>query len=114
MNSFLEIRSYNLKPGSRPEFHRLFLEAAMPLLERWNVDVVSHGASLHDENSYYLMRRFDSLAQREESENAFYGSDAWRQGPRESILALIENYTEIVLELDENTLQALRQVSDRN
>jgi hypothetical protein len=60
------------------------------------------------------MRRFDSLAQREESENAFYGSDAWRQGPRESILALIENYTEIVLELDENTLQGLRQVSDRN
>jgi hypothetical protein len=52
MNSFLEIRSYNLKPGSRPEFHCLFLEAAMPLLERWNVDVVSHGPSLHDENSY--------------------------------------------------------------
>jgi hypothetical protein len=109
MNRFVEIRSYNLKPGSRDEFHRLFLDEALPLLARWNVDVVAYGPSLHDESSYYLMRRFDSLSQREESENAFYGSPEWRQGPREAIIALIENYTEIVLELDESTLQGLRQ-----
>lgn len=79
------------------------------MLKRWNVDVVAYGPSLHDENSFYLMRRYDSLAQREESENAFYGSDEWRQGPREAILALIENYTEIVLELNEVTLHGLRK-----
>ena len=109
MSSFVEIRSYNLKPGTRPEFHRLFLEAAMPLLKRWNVNVVSYGPSLHDENSYFLMRRFESLAHRDESENAFYGSDEWRQGPREAIISLIENYTEIVLELDDVTVQGLRR-----
>ena len=111
MNHFLEIRSYNLKPDSRGEFHRLFMEEAMPLLKRWNVDVVSYGPSLHDENSYYLMRRYDSLDQREESENAFYGSDEWRQGPRETIIALIENYTEIVLELDDVTVRGLRNMN---
>ena len=109
MIHFVEIRSYNLKPGSRDEFQRLFLNVALPLLERWNVDVVAYGPSLHDENSYYLMRRFDSLAHRDESENTFYGSAEWRQGPREAILALIENYTEIVLELDDRTVQGLRQ-----
>ena len=109
MNHFVEIRSYNLKPNTREEFHRLFLEAAMPLLQRWNVDVVGYGPSLHDENSYYLIRRFDSLVQRDESEDAFYGSDEWRRGPRASILACIENYTEIVLELDDVTVQGLRR-----
>lgn len=109
VNHFLEIRSYSLKPESQDEFHRLFLEEAMPLLKRWNIDVVAYGPSLHDENSYCLMRRYDSLVQREESENAFYSSDEWRQGPREAILALIENYTEIVLELDEVTLLGLRK-----
>ncbi len=113
MKNFVEIRSYNLKPGTREEFHRLFLEEAMALLQRWNVDVVAYGPSLHDENSYYLMRRFDSLVQRDESENAFYSSDEWRHGPRESIIALIENYTEIVLALDEVTVQGLRQMSGR-
>ena len=110
MNQFLEIRSYNLKPGTRDEFHRLFIEEAFPLLQRWNVDVVAYGPSLHDENSYYLMRCFDSLTHREESENAFYSSDEWRQGPREAIVSLIENYTEVVLELDDVTLQGLRSL----
>jgi hypothetical protein len=109
MNHFIEIRSYNLKPGTRNEFHRLFMEEAHPMLKRWNADVVAYGPSLHDENSYYLMRRYDSLAHREESENAFYGSNEWRQGPREAIIALIENYAEIVLELDDVTLQGLRK-----
>ena len=110
MNHFVEIRSYNLKPGTRQEFHRLFLEEAFPMLQRWKVDVVAYGPSLHDTDSYFLMRRYDSLSQREESENAFYGSDEWRQGPRESIIALIESYTEIVLELDDATLQGLRGI----
>ena len=109
MSYFLEIRSYSLKPGSGEEFQRLFLEDALPLLERWHIDVVAYGPSLHDENSYYLMRHYDSLAQREESENAFYSSDEWRKGPREAILACIENYAEIVMELDEVTLHGLRK-----
>ena len=110
MNHFVEIRSYSLKPGTREEFHRLFLAEAFPMLQRWKVDVVAYGPSLHDENSYFLMRRYDSLAQREESEDAFYGSDEWKQGPREAILALIESYTEVVIELDESTLQGLRRI----
>ena len=80
------------------------------MLQRWQMDVVAFGPSLHDQDSYFLMRRFDSLAQREESENAFYGSDEWRQGPREAIITLIENYTEVVLEVDEVTLKGLRAV----
>lgn len=109
MSSVVEIRSYQLKPGTGAEFHRLFLEAALPLLERWNVDVVAYGPSLHDADFYFLMRRYDSLEQREERENAFYSSDEWRQGPREAILALIENYTEVVFEPDELTIQGLRR-----
>ena len=109
MNHLVEVRSYNLKPGMRDEFHRLFLEEAFPMLQRWNVDVVAYGPSLHDENSYYLIRHFDSLAHREQSEDSFYGSAEWRQGPREAIIACIENYAEIVIELDEAALQGLRK-----
>jgi len=109
MNHYIEIRSYNLKPGTRDEFQCLFLEEAMPLLQRFHVDVVAYGPSLHDENSYYLMRRFDSLAHRDQSEESFYGSEEWRKGPREAVLACIENYTEFVIEVDESTLNGLRK-----
>lgn len=73
------------------------------------MDEVSYGLLLHDENSYHLMRRYDSLTQRDECENGFYGSAEWRQGPREAILTLIENYTEIVFDLDEVTLKGVRK-----
>ena len=111
MNHFIEIRSLNLKPYTREEFHRLYLERALPLLKRWNFDVVAHGPSLHDENTYYVIRRYDSLSQREQMEDAYYASDDWRKGPREAMLALIENYTDIVFEVDEVTVQGLRKKS---
>ena len=45
---------------------------------------------------------------RSTEEEAFYSSDEWRQGPREVVLACIENYAEFVLELDEVIVQGLR------
>ena len=82
MNKVVEIRSYNLKPGSRGEFHRLVVEVSLPMLRRWGVDVVAFGPSPHDDNSYYLVRAYDSLEHRQSSQDAFYGSPEWRQGPR--------------------------------
>ena len=111
MHHFIEIRSLNLQPGNREEFHRLFIKRALPLLKRWRFDVVEHGPSLHDENTYYVIRRFDSLAQRERMEDAYYASDDWRKGPREVMLALIENYIDIVFEVDEVTVQGLKKKS---
>jgi ketosteroid isomerase-like protein len=104
----VEIRSYNLKPGTRGRFHQLVEREALPLLRRARIDVVAYGASLHDADSYYLMRSFASVDDRQRTEDAFYGSAEWRQGPREAILACIENYTTVVVELDEAALDAFR------
>jgi len=108
MNKMIEIRSYNLKSGTRREFLRLMAEEAMPMLQRWGVEVVRFGPSLHDEDSCYLIRAYDGLKERQESQDAFYGSDEWKMGPREAIVALIDNYTSVVIEMDERTLDGLR------
>jgi ketosteroid isomerase-like protein len=104
----VEIRSYNLKPGTRDRFHTLFLTEALPMLRRWKVDVVGYGPSLHDQDSYFLMRAFDSVAIRQKDEDAFYGSEEWIKGPRERVLADIGSYTTVVIRLDEATLRGLR------
>jgi hypothetical protein len=52
------------------------------MLQRWNVDVVAFGPSLHAEDSYYLIRSYASLEDRQQSQDAFYGSDEWKQGPQ--------------------------------
>jgi ketosteroid isomerase-like protein len=104
----VEIRSYNLKPGSRERFHALFLREALPMLQRWRVDVIGYGPSLHDADSYFLVRGFPGVAERQSAEDAFYGSDEWRKGPREAVLAEIVSYTTVVVSLDAATIRGLR------
>jgi hypothetical protein len=109
MHRFVEIRSYNLKPGTRAEFHRLVVEQSLPMLDRWSVDVVAYGPSLHDDDSYYLIRAYASLEDRERSQEAFYGSDEWRRGPRQAIVGCIESDTSVVVEMDPDTIDRLRR-----
>jgi ketosteroid isomerase-like protein len=104
----LEIRSYNLTPGKRERFHEQFVRESLPLLRRWNVDVVAYGPSRHDRESYFLMRAFSSLEERDRIEQAFYDSPEWRNGPRASVLGAIASYTTIVIQVDDDTLSGLR------
>jgi hypothetical protein len=91
------IRSYNLKPGVREEFHNLVLKEAIPMLKRWKFNVVDFGPSIHDENSYFIIRGYASITDMEQQENSFYGSEEWKKGPRESVLEHILNYTTVVV-----------------
>ena len=70
------------------------------MLERFGVEVVAFGASLDDADSYYLIRAYASVAERQRSQDAFYGSDEWKEGPREAVLALIESHHSVVLPAD--------------
>ena len=105
----LEIRTYRLLPGTRDEYDRLFLEEALPLLERFGIDVVAAGPSIDDPNGYFLIRSFPDLAERERLEDRFYSSPEWREGPREAVIERIEVYTDAVVELNEATIDGLRR-----
>jgi hypothetical protein len=105
----LEIRSYELRPGSRGEYDRLFREEAAPLLRKHGIDVVAVGPSVGNPNGYFLMRAFDDLADRERREEAFYASPEWRLGPREAVIEKIVTYADTVLELNDDLVEALRR-----
>jgi len=85
-------------------------DVSLPMLERHGITVVDCGASLVAEDGHeeaYLIRAFSSLAAHAEQEARFYGSDEWRNGPREEILACIEQYHTIVLEVSRETVDGL-------
>ena len=108
MREFVEIRSYNLKPGTRAEFYRVASAESIPMLKRWGVDVVAFGPSPHDGDTYYLIRAYQSLADRQASQDTFYGSAEWRDGPRAAMVAPIVSYTSIVIEMEPQVVDALR------
>ncbi|MBO0695093.1 MAG: NIPSNAP family protein [Verrucomicrobia bacterium] len=112
----IEILTLDIKPGKRDEFHKVYVTQALPLLKKWNFDVIAYGPSLHDANSYYVIRHFKSLEDREKSEDAYYGSDDWKLGPRETIMGLVEHFAYAVVStetwkkvarLDRNQLQEI-------
>ena len=108
MPRIIEIRSYNLKPDTLAEFDRIARSEVRQMLERHGTDVVSARPSLAEENTYYLIRAYASVAERDASQAAFYGSNAWRDGPREAILACIESYATITISVGESTIDGLR------
>lgn len=69
------------------------------MLGRHGIEVVAHGPSLEDGDVYYLMRAFPSAAIRDEQLGACYGSAEWRDNHRESVLALIQSYHTVLIEL---------------
>lgn len=108
----LEIRTYRLKPGATGEFVRVMREESVPLLRQLGIRVVGYGASLVAEDGQeeaYLIRAYDSLDARREQEERFYGSDAWRLGPREAIVSRIDSSHTIVIDSAEQAVAALQQ-----
>ena len=107
----LEIRTYRLRPGTADTFHKVATERSLPMLRDAGIDVVLAAPSEAAEEGneeYALIRAFPSLEVREAQERAFYGSDAWRDGPRDDILACIEGYHTIVLTVSPEAVDALR------
>jgi uncharacterized protein (TIGR02246 family) len=107
----LEIRVYTLKPGVRDDFHARFVSDSLPLLHRAGIDVVAFGPSQHDRDSYFLMRSFPGIGERDRIEEQFYGSRAWREGPRDAVLAAIDSYSTALLTVDAATLKGLRTMT---
>jgi hypothetical protein len=108
MNRLVEIRTYKLKPGSRADFHELVSRQSIPLALQWQTDVVAYGPSLHDADGYFLIRAYRDLDDLKVSQDKFYSSDGWRQGPREAIISLIAADANAVFWLSNEAVEAVR------
>jgi NIPSNAP len=102
----LEIRTYRIHPGKQERLAQR-MKAAIPMLDRYGIDVVWMGPSAADDEHYVLLRSFDSLENRKVLEDAFYGSEEWRNGPRDGILELIHEYHTVVLHSTESAIASL-------
>ena len=97
MSSVIEIRTYHLREGTAEHFHRTMHEHSLPLLRAAGTDVLAALPSAEDGCEYMIVRAYADRAQRQASQDAFYGSSAWVKGPREAIMACIDSYHTVVV-----------------
>lgn len=105
--SVLEIRRYTIKPDMAAQFGRIMRSESLPLLNATGTNVVAFLPSLHAPDAFVLMRTYRSLAHRNASQDSFYGSRAWRDGPRQSVLDCIDVFTNAIIEIDDALLNYL-------
>lgn len=110
MQSVIEIRTYQLHDGRAALFHQTMMEQSLGLLRAAGTDVVVARPSLEDPCAYMIVRAYPSRAGREASQAAFYGSDAWIHGPRETILGCIASYHTLVVEAEPALIDAMRKL----
>jgi hypothetical protein len=112
----LDIRTYKLGPGGRDEIDRIFRENALPMLHRRGIQVVAYGPSTADADHSYLIRACPSASRREEQLDSFYGSDEWQHNYRVDVMALVESYHVVVVELPpiRQALSRIRTDASRN
>lgn len=102
----VEFRTYQLHPGTEARFDALVQRHSRPLLLQAGTQVVWAGPSLQDAQAYLLVRAYADLAELESSQAQFYASAAWREGPREAVLACIASSTSVVVQLPQAALDA--------
>jgi len=109
LRRLVEIRAYRLRPGTRADFHAAVTERALPMVRAFGMDVITHGPVPNDDNGYFLVRSFASLAELKAQEDEFYGSAPWRDGPREALVSRIETYVDTLLWLSPAAVADLRE-----
>lgn len=109
MKRLIEIRSYRLKPDAAARFREAMTARALPLLQRHGMDVVAFGRSEHEHESWFLIRAYRDHADLVAQQDAFYGSPAWREGPRAEIVNCIDDYLNTLLWLSDAGIDELRQ-----
>lgn len=110
-NRLIELRVYTLVAGMRDAFDARFREQVLPMLREAGIDVVGAGPSLHDVDSYCLIRAFASLDARQAALDAFYGSEAWLSRQEEAVMAMIASYNTVVLDASPELIERLAQDS---
>ena len=111
MNRLIEIRLYKLKAGEGSAFHRVVVEQGIPLLRQWGTEVVTCGLSTHEPDAYFLVRSYESLADRTARQEAVYGSEAWLTGPREALVGRIESHLNTLLWLSDSAVESMRTLN---
>jgi hypothetical protein len=85
---------------------------SVPLHIEAGIDVISYGCSLHDCDSYHLIRSYERENYRLASQDIFYASAAWKQRPRADVISRIEVSITTVMALTQDVMDAIRASID--
>ena len=108
-NRVLELRIVRLRHGRRNEFAVRFHDQLLPILRSHGMEIIHYGPSLHDEDSFFLIRAWPSVAERQETLDTMYGGVDWLMNQEQVFLDMIDSMDTCVLNADEWLIGAMKE-----
>lgn len=100
----VELRTYKVKRGSRPQFLETLRTKGFAELKRIGVKCAGPWPSAEDETTIFWMRGFPDAAAREKMSNEFYGGKAWANELSDAFMPHLEKYDVIAVEMHDGAV----------
>jgi hypothetical protein len=94
----IEMRTYKLKPGCRPQFLQLFRSKSIPVHEKIGMRILGPFLSVEDPDTFFFMRGFPDLPSREPMKAKFYEGELWKSELENVLMPMIEKYEAVLVE----------------
>ena len=92
-----EVRTYRIKAGRREEFLAHFDTSVLPLQRSKGMAIVGPFRDVENGDTIVWLRIFPSLDDRKRMLDAFYESDEWKGGLKETTADMIESHSQAVV-----------------
>jgi len=94
----VEMRTYKLKPGRRPEFLEIFRSKSMPAHDAIGMKILGPFLSIEDPDTFFFMRGFPDRASREPMKAKFYEGPLWKNELESVLMPMIDRYDVVVID----------------
>ena len=94
----IEMRTYRLKPGTRPEFLEIFRTRSVPAHREIGMTIAGPFLSVEDPDTFFFMRGFPDLESREPMKAQFYEGELWKRELENVLMPMLERYEVVVVE----------------
>ena len=94
----IEMRTYKLKPGKRPEFLEIFRGKSVPAHDEIGMKILGPSLSIEDPDTFFFMRGFPDLSSREPMKAKFYEGKLWKEELENILMPMIEKYDVVLVE----------------
>jgi heme-degrading monooxygenase HmoA len=101
----IEMRTYKLKPGKRPEFLEIFRTRSVPAHDEIGMKIVGPFLSIEDPDTFFFMRGFPDLASREPMKAKFYEGELWKRELENLLMPMIEKYDVVLVDDPEEKIR---------
>ena len=101
----IEMRTYKLKPGKRPEFLEIFRTRSVPAHDEIGMKILGPFLSIEDPDTFFFMRGFPDLESREPMKAKFYEGELWKCELENVLMPMIEKYDVVLVDDPEGKIR---------